>query len=131
MFSIFLIAYSYYRFPWQTTKPLFTRFSERLLDFDRDINRISIGALQTEIRIYEPLYVYNNIIEKPFMNILFGSKNRAIMDVNHYGAYYRDREIHNEYATMVLKLGIVGLFFYFLMLFFQFHLVIFLNLQQK
>ncbi|MBA7533655.1 hypothetical protein ES705_25897 [subsurface metagenome] len=77
-------------------------------------NKFSIEVLEKDLRIYEPLYVIQAVINKPFLNIIFGSKDRAVMDIEHFGTYFEYREIHNQYATFALEYGLLGLFAYLL-----------------
>ena len=111
------------------TNMLDIRINERLYNVSRNKDKISVNALRNDIRIFEPFYVLENLREKKYSQILFGSKERAIMDLNHYGAFYQNREIHNTYATMVMKLGIIGLFFY-LLIFYKVYIYVY-NLKKK
>jgi hypothetical protein len=69
-------------------------------------------AISGDIRVYEPYYAFLEVRQRELMNILIGSKQRAVMDIQHNEQIYEDREIHNEYATIILKYGFIGLFFY-------------------
>lgn len=70
-------------------------------------------AIERDIRIYEPLYVFSEVRKGSFSQILFGEKeniNRIQVDSEMHSD--SNRIIHNEYAQMMLKYGIIGLLAY-------------------
>ncbi|MBN1472269.1 MAG: hypothetical protein JW925_10850 [Syntrophaceae bacterium] len=74
--------------------------------------RFSMEAVQSDLRIYEPIYVLQNVIKKPIEIILFGERSRVIYDLKHEDAIIKERKIHNTYAEMLSSIGFIGLLLY-------------------
>ena len=94
-----------------TNRNLQNLFEERYVQRGGE-REFSEEAITTDLRIYEPYYVFQEIRQRNPLNILIGSKQRAVMDIQHNEVMFEEREIHNEYATIALKSGIIGLIIY-------------------
>ncbi len=74
--------------------------------------KFSRDALETDIRIYEPIYVINELGKGSINGYFFGSKEKT----QHIGVqsdlHSLYRKIHNEYGQILLATGLVGLLFY-------------------
>jgi len=76
------------------------------------VNKYSEDAVTTDIRIYEPLYVLENLINKPIEHIFFGSDSEGTISVSSNLHYSKEREVHNQYASFMLEYGILGMLLY-------------------
>jgi len=78
--------------------------------------KFSVQAMENDIRIDEPLFVLDYMRRRSSFDFLFGIKTDLIIEIN-APRVFKKREIHNEYAMLFLKFGIIGLVLY-LMIFF-------------
>ena len=69
-------------------------------------------AIEGDIRIYEPLYAFNYVFEGAFTGILFGTEFERYLDIDSERHTMSKRQIHNQYASHILRYGLFGLFTY-------------------
>ena len=74
--------------------------------------KVSIEAVQEDVRLYEPIYVFEYALSKGIDAVLFGSQTSRIIDISSQESYLPGRNIHNQYAQFILVYGIIGLIFY-------------------
>jgi len=84
--------------------------------------KFSQESIRYDMRIYEPLYVLEYILEGNFVEIVFGRKDDLYIDVESEIHGKTDRVIHNQYANYTIRYGLVGLIVYLftLMLIYQY-----------
>lgn len=76
--------------------------------------KFSIDAIEGDLRIYEPLYVFEYVFEGSFLEILMGRETSRTMDVFSELHQVEQRQIHNQYAQYLYIYGIIGFFSYLL-----------------
>lgn len=106
IFSMVVVALLYFTpLPDLIVESYYRRGAER---------KVSIEAVQEDVRLYEPIFALENVSSKGIGAILFGSQTGRIMDISSDKYYIPGRAIHNQYAQYILVYGIVGLFLYFM-----------------
>ena len=104
IFSIVIVALLYFTpLPDLVVQAYYHRGAEK---------KVSIEAVQEDIRLYEPIYVFEYVSSKGIDAVLFGSQTSRIMDISSDKYYIPGRNIHNQYAQYILMYGVVCLFFY-------------------
>ncbi len=76
--------------------------------------KISIEAMQEDLRFYEPLYIINYTIEGGITGMLMGRDIDDKMDIETEKYTLVDRTIHNQYGVYMLLFGFTGLVLYLL-----------------
>lgn len=74
--------------------------------------KISVEAVQTDVRIYEPIYVLGDAMEKGLLALLFGSQTTSEFDIDTESHFIIGRRIHSVYGQYLLQYGLFGLLVY-------------------
>ncbi|NPD46732.1 hypothetical protein [Lentimicrobium sp. S6] len=69
-------------------------------------------AISSDIRIFEPFYVFRQIGDNSMSDFFFGKKMAKRTISISTSNFEGDRVVHNEYAQILLKYGIFGLVMY-------------------
>lgn len=75
-------------------------------------NKFSIQNTESDIRIFEPFYIFKFMLDKPLMALFIGEKDSEVVTLKHGEEFYEDRKLHNSYGLVLSRLGIIGLLLY-------------------
>jgi hypothetical protein len=78
--------------------------------------KFSLEVIESDLRIYEPLYVLEYVFDGNFTEMLIGPETSRVMDVYSDIHNVAQRQIHNQYGQYLLVYGIIGLSLYLLIL---------------
>lgn len=74
--------------------------------------KISVVAMQEDLRFYEPLYILKYSAGAGVLGVLLGRDTVAKMDIETDKYFIADRKIHNQYGAYMLLYGVLGLILY-------------------
>lgn len=78
---------------------------------ERGETKFTQETIEQDLRIYEPLYIFQDLFNNPGIRIFIGEKGQQIFDIKHEDDQLA-RKIHNSYARIIISSGIIGIILY-------------------
>lgn len=86
-------------------------------EYRKGSEKISLEAIEGDLRFYEPLYVVQHTVAGGLSAMVIGRQKDNIMDIESEEHSLSGRNIHNQYGQYILIYGFTGLILYLLIYF--------------